>query len=70
MSPLFVMDRAAYNQGRNAKYDIHVSEGGGSTYISGPWAECYSKVGALCATDYKWVQQQQVTEGKLVVSEN
>lgn len=24
-------------------------------------------VGALCATDYKWVQQEQVVQGKLIV---
>ena len=24
-------------------------------------------IGALCATDYKWVQQEQVTQGKLIV---
>lgn len=31
-------------------------------------AVCYQKVvGSLCATDYKWVQQQQVGEGRLIV---
>lgn len=25
------------------------------------------KVGALCATDYKWVQQEQVEQGKLII---
>ena len=25
------------------------------------------QVGALCATDYKWVQQEQVEQGKLIV---
>ena len=31
-------------------------------------AVCYQKVvGSLCATDYKWAQQQQVGEGKLIV---
>ena len=24
-------------------------------------------VGALCATDYKWVQQEQVMQGKLII---
>ena len=24
-------------------------------------------IGALCATDYKWVQQEQVMQGKLIV---
>ena len=27
-------------------------------------------VGALCATDYKWVQQEQVMQGKLIVYES
>ncbi len=27
------------------------------------------KVGALCATDYKWIQQEQVMQGKLIVYE-
>lgn len=26
-----------------------------------------STVGALCATDYKWVQQEQVMQGKLII---
>lgn len=26
-------------------------------------------IGALCATDYKWVQQEQVEQGKLIVYE-
>lgn len=26
-------------------------------------------IGALCATDYKWVQQEQVMKGKLIVYE-
>lgn len=25
------------------------------------------RIGALCATDYKWVQQEQVEQGKLIV---
>ena len=24
-------------------------------------------IGALCATDYKWVQQEQVMQGKLII---
>lgn len=24
-------------------------------------------IGALCATDYKWVQQEQVVQGKLII---
>ena len=26
----------------------------------------WGKVGALCATDYKWVQQEQVEQGKII----
>ena len=26
--------------------------------------------GALCATDYKWVQQEQVEQGKLIIYES
>ena len=26
-------------------------------------------IGSLCATDYKWVQQEQVMQGKLIVYE-
>lgn len=26
----------------------------------------WNKVGALCATDYKWVQQEQVEQGKII----
>ena len=27
-------------------------------------------VGSLCATDYKWVQQEQVMQGKLIIYES
>lgn len=34
-------------------------------------SSCYllyqDKVGALCATDHKWVQQEQVVQGKLII---
>ena len=26
----------------------------------------WDKTGALCATDYKWIQQQQVVQGKII----
>lgn len=67
----FGLDRYSWNQGQNAKYDFQVFEnqepalvarGGGSGCI------CYQeKVGALCSTDHKWIQQQQVMQGKLIV---
>lgn len=40
------------------------SYGGGSETLVLIYTD---KVGALCATDYKWVQQEQVMQGKLVV---
>ena len=30
------------------------------------WSYLWDKVGALCATDYKWVQQEQVVQGKII----
>ena len=35
---------------------------------SHPGSYCgeWTKVGALCATDYKWVQQEQVEQGKII----
>ena len=37
--------------------------GGVREYRSCP---SWNKVGALCATDYKWVQQEQVEQGKII----
>ena len=68
----FVIDRAAYNQGINAKYDMIVKRGGDAHVNSkrSPCGSCpypsWNKVGALCATDYKWVQQEQVDQGKII----
>ena len=32
-----------------------------------PWKLYQTKVGSLCATDHKWVQQEQVVQGKLII---
>jgi len=41
------------------------SYGGG---VRGSHHLLYQKtIGALCATDYKWVQQEQVMQGKLII---
>lgn len=43
----------------------------GATYGGGQRGTCHllytDRVGALCGTDYKWVQQQQVVQGKLII---
>ena len=43
------------------------SYGGGQRYSSSRYLIYTEKIGALCATDYKWVQQEQVMQGKLIV---
>lgn len=70
-SDYFVIDRAAFNQGENAKYDIEIRGGvlpdtGGKRPTRGSYVGTWDKVGALCATDYKWVQQEQVLQGKII----
>lgn len=65
------MDRYSWNQGYNALYDFQmfeeqepslVARGGGSGLL------LYQKeIGALCASDHKWIQQQQVMENKLII---
>lgn len=68
----FIIDRAAFNQGVNAQYDIIIRRGGtahanskGSPRNCRP-CQSWEKVGALCATDHKWVQQEQVMQGKII----
>lgn len=71
-SDYFVIDRAAFNQGENAKYGIEIRRGkvlpdtGGERPTRGSYVGTWNKVGALCATDYKWVQQEQVFQGKII----
>ena len=70
------LDRYAWNQGYNAKYDFQVFENeepalvarGGQPYVAeSPWLIYQDKIGALCATDHKWVQQEQVVQNKLIL---
>ena len=70
-SDYFVIDRAAFNQGENAKYGIEIRGGvlpdtGGERSTRGSYVGTWTKVGALCATDYKWIQEQQVAQGKII----
>ena len=41
------------------------------SYGGGVGSVCYllyqDVIGSLCATDYKWVQQEQVMQGKLII---
>lgn len=68
--PVPAIDRAAFNQGENAKYDFSVRGGGcrsnNSRKRSGSGL-LQDTVGALCASDYKFPQQQQIEQGKVVI---
>ena len=70
------LDRYSWNQGDSARYDFQifadadpclVARGGGGSSTSETWKLYQEKIGALCATDYKWVQQEQVMQNKLIV---
>jgi DNA (cytosine-5)-methyltransferase 1 len=65
----YALDRAAYNQGQNAQFDIGISEEQAQTVLAkGPGAVCYQDtVGALCASDHKAVQNQQAECDKYIV---
>lgn len=47
---------------------VNIRASGGS-YGGGVRSPCLYQetIGALCGTDHKWVQQQQVIQGKLIV---
>ena len=62
------LDRASFNQGKNAQYDFSVQEEIAQPIIArGPGGCTGSTVGALCARDYKGVGSQYVNEGKCVI---
>ena len=65
----YSLDRAAYNQGQNAQFDIGIAEEQAQTIVAkGPGAVCYQDtVGALCASDHKGVQNQQAECDKYIV---
>ena len=64
--PLVVLDRAAYNQGENAKYDFEARVGGCHRRLLREVQGRYA-IGALCHDDYKFPQQQQIEQGKVVI---
>ena len=61
------IDRASFNQGKNAQYDFAVdSELAQPIIARGPGGYC-NTVGALCASDAKGVGNQYVNDGKAIV---
>ena len=67
-SEVISIDRASFNQGKNAKYDISI--GGYCPYDSceRSWCSLLPKtIGSLCARDYKGVGNQYVEEGKVII---
>jgi hypothetical protein len=65
---VYGLDRASFNQGKNALYDFSVEEEKAQTLVSrGPGGGDDQTVGALCARDYKGVGNQYVNEGKVVI---
>lgn len=65
---ILAIDRAAFNQGENAKYDFQI-DGGVQHRRSSHAVPVQSVIGSLYASDYKFPQQQQVNEGKVVIEE-
>lgn len=62
------LDRASFNQGKNAKYDFSVIEEQSPTLVAkGPGGGTSETIRALCARDYKGVGDQYVRDGKVIV---
>ena len=68
--PCIAIDRAAFNQGKNAKYDFSVQEEIAQPLLAKGPGGGTDTVGALCARDYKGVGNQYVDEGKVIVQSN
>ena len=65
---VYGIDRASFNQGKNALYDFSVEEEKAQTLVArGPGGGTSETVGALCARDYKGVGNQYVDEGKCII---
>ena len=65
------LDRASFNQGKNAKYDFSVQEEISQPLVArGPGGGIHETVGSLCARDFKGVGSQYVDEGKVIIQEN
>ena len=62
------LDRASFNQGQNAKYDISIQEDIAQPIVArGPGGGNADKVNSLCARDFKGVGNQYVTDGKCII---
>jgi site-specific DNA-cytosine methylase len=62
------LDRASFNQGENAKFDISIQEDIAQPIVArGPGGGNADKVNALCARDWKGVGNQYVSDGKLII---
>ena len=63
------LDRASFNQGKNAKYDFAVEEELAPPILAKGPGGTNQTIGALCARDYKGVGNQYVNEGKVIVQD-
>ena len=75
-SPAYGLDRYSWQQGENAQFGFTILENvepsivakGGQQYVvRDRWILYQDRVGSLCATDCKWVQQEQVMQNKLIL---
>ena len=71
--PVIALDRAAYNQGKNAQYDFEISDKGVSSPIvaRGPSAVCYGingdKAGTLDSSYYKGCGMRSGVEREIIL---
>jgi hypothetical protein len=75
---VFTLDRASFNQGRNAQYQFKIGQDeiADTLVAKGPGGGCSDTfstnrrvVGCLCADDYKGINNQYVADGKVVIDE-
>lgn len=71
---VIAIDRYAFNQGENAKYDFSIIGGYRSNNRSKRPKRCMLSngdriIGSLCARDYKGVGNEYIEEGKVIVLE-
>ena len=69
-SVAYGLDRASFNQGKNAKFSFSVDEELAPSLVAkGPGGGISETVGSLCARDYKGVGNQYVDEGKCIIQQ-
>jgi DNA (cytosine-5)-methyltransferase 1 len=67
-APPLSLDRASFNQGQNAQYDISIQEDIAQPIVArGPGGGNADKVNSLCARDFKGVGNQYVSDGKCII---